>query len=216
MSGSSSLPTDVRALVRLRGAARLLVLLLGALAPLVAPAAAASYAEMRAARPELFHPETGFRIARQRAPTPDDIPPPARAIGPEEARALAEAGAVLLDVFGAAQSRYDELDGTWLVREPRLSLPGAIWLPEVGRGVLVPEMQRYLEENLARATGGDRDRPIVVFCVADCWMSWNAAQRIAALGYRNVAWFRLGTDGWLEAGWPLAPVEPVPVETDGS
>ena len=175
-------------------------------------ASAADIATLRARDPHLFHEQTGFRIERQRAPTPDDIPPPAQFVDATGARAAIEAGAVAVDVFGAPQSRYDELDGTWLVRGPRDSLPGAVWLPEVGRGVLTDDMQGYLETNLARLTGGDVSRPLVIFCVADCWMSWNAAQRVADLGYREVLWFRLGTDGWLDEGWDLAPVEPVPVE----
>ena len=182
---------------------------------LVAPAAPARpYDEHQALRPDLFDPDTGFRIARQRAPTPDDIPPPARHVGTAQAQALLAAGAVALDVFGAAQSRFDELDGTWLVSEPRFSLPGAVWLPEVGRGRLSPAMQRYLGTNVARLTGGDLSVPLVVFCIADCWMSWNAAQRLSALGYARVHWFRLGTDGWRDAGLPLERVQPVPVDTD--
>lgn len=175
---------------------------------------AADTASLRALRPDLFHPETGYRIERQRAPTPDDIPGPARMTGAPEVRRLLDEGAVAIDVFGALQSRYDELDGTWLVNGPRDSLPGAIWLPEVGRGYLTEDMQAYLADNLERLSGGDRATTIIVFCVADCWMSWNAAQRIAALGYENVAWFRLGTDGWQDEGWPLAPVEPVPLALD--
>lgn len=183
-----------------------------ALSPVMATAE--GYASIRADHPELFHDETGLRIERQRAPTPDDIPGPALFVDAAAARAAVEAGAVVLDVFGAAQSRYDELEGTWLVKEPRMSLPGATWLPEVGRGTLTDAMQSYLETNLERLTDGDPARPLVIFCVADCWMSWNAAQRVADLGYENVLWFRLGTDGWLDEGWELAPVTPVPVDTD--
>jgi PQQ-dependent catabolism-associated CXXCW motif protein len=181
---------------------------------LAGPAGAESFAEAQAKRPELFDPETGYRIGRQRAPTPEDIPPPARLVGSVEAAALIAAGALVLDVYGAAQSRFDELDGTWLVSEPRLSLPGALWLPETGRGQLDPVMQAYLADNLAAAMGGDLDRPIVVFCIADCWMSWNAAQRISAMGYSAVHWYRLGTDGWLDEGWTLERVDPVPVGVD--
>lgn len=179
-----------------------------------APSVAASYKDMQAQRPDLFHPETGYRIARQRGPTPDDIPPPSALVTPEQARDLIRGGALVLDVFSAAQSRFDELDGTWLVSEPRLSLPGAFWLPETGRGTLSPEIEVYLADNLSRLTHDDRDHPILVFCVADCWMSWNAAQRIAGLGYTHVHWYRLGTDGWLDIGEGLFPVEPVPVDTD--
>lgn len=159
-------------------------------------------------RPDLFHADTGYRIDRQRAPTPTDVPGAGR-ISAEEVAALKNA--VRIDVFGAAQSRYDELDGTWLVAEQRLSLPDAIWLPEVGRGILDETMQRYFAENLARLTGGCKDRTLILFCVADCWMSWNAVQRAALLGYTDVRWFREGTDGWLDAGFGLEPVEPVPV-----
>lgn len=177
------------------------------------PADARPYADWQALRPDLFDPATGFRIARQRAPVPDDIPPPAQLATPEKARALLQDGALALDVFAALQSRFDELDGTWLVGPPRLSLPGAVWLPEVGRGRLEPILQRYLQENLGRLAP-DRKRPIVVFCVADCWMSWNAAQRIAGLGYARVYWFRLGTDGWLDLGETLEEVSPIPVTVD--
>ena len=178
------------------------------------PVLAAEIADIRAKNPHLFHDQTGFRIERQRAPTPDDIPPPSRLIDAHQALSFMEEGAVFIDVFGAPQSRYDELEGTWLVKDPRESLPGAIWLPEVGRGSLTADMQSYLETNLERLTKGDPTRPLVVFCVADCWMSWNAAQRIAQLGYENVNWFRLGTDGWLDEGWALEPVTPVPVNVD--
>jgi hypothetical protein len=30
------------------------------------------------------------------------------------------------------------------------------------------------------------------YCLADCWMSWNAAKRALSLGYSNVAWYREG------------------------
>jgi len=110
---------------------------------------------------------------------------------------LLKDGAVILDVFGAEQSRFDELDGTWLVSEQRLSLPGAVWLPETGRGTLSDEMKRYLFDNLHDLTEGDMDRT-----------------RIAAMGYSDVNWFRLGTDGWLDIGEMLEPTTPVPVNVD--
>ena len=175
---------------------------------------AAGYRELQTRRPDLFHPDSGFRTARQRAPTPDDIPPPAQPIDVEQAAALLAKGALAIDVFGALQSRYDELDGTWLVGKPRSSIPGAHWLPETGRGVLTSTMQDYLKANLKRLTKGNRTRPIVVFCVSDCWMSWNAAQRIAQLGYRAVFWFALGTDGWMESGRTLVPITPIPVKVE--
>lgn len=178
-----------------------------------APALADTTAQHRDRRPDLFHPETGLRIARQRAPTPDDVPG-AVPVDASQVRRLASEGAMLLDVGAAAQSRYDDLDGTWLVRGRHLSLPGATWLPEVGRGALTPRMTDYLATNVRRLTGGVPSRPIVVFCIADCWMSWNAAQRLSSMGYTSVYWFAEGTDGWREAGYPLEEAVPVPVAVD--
>ena len=173
---------------------------------------AASSSEHMAKRPELFHPDSGLRIARQRAPTPDDVPGAVR-IDARQVQELSAAGALLLDVGPALQSRFDDLDGTWLVSGGHQSIPGAVWLPEVGRGVLESVMQGYLSENLATQTSGP-NHTIVVFCMADCWMSWNAVQRILALGYPNVFWFAEGVDGWLDQGWDLDAIEPVPVTVD--
>ena len=167
----------------------------------------------RTKRPDLFHAQTGLRIARQRAPTPDDVPGAVR-VSAKQTRDIAGTGAILLDVGAAAQSRYDDLDGTWLVRGQHQSLPGATWLPETGRGILTPEMQSYLRSNIERLIEGDASAPIVVFCIADCWMSWNATQRLTAMGYTSVHWFAEGIDGWLDEGWELAPVDPVPVKVD--
>ena len=178
------------------------------------PIGAEPYASIMERRPDLFDLATGYRIARHRAPTPDDIPGDIPVITAADVPALTEAGALLLDVFGAAQSRFDELDGTWLVSKEHLSLPGSIWLPETGRGALEPQIARFLESNLEKVTAGNKDQAIVVFCIADCWMSWNAAQRIARLGYSRVFWFRTGTDGWLDAGQELIPVDPVPVNVE--
>ena len=181
---------------------------------LATPLVAEPYASIQDRRPELFDADTGYRIARQRAPTPDDIPPPAIHVTAEEAQALLDQGALPIDVYGAAQSRFDELDGTWLVSKTRKSLPGATWLPETGRGHLSDTMLAYLTTNLARLTEGDPTRPLVIYCIADCWMSWNAAQRIADMGYSQVYWFRHGTDGWRDIGAPLHPANPVPVRID--
>ena len=68
------------------------------------------------------------------------------------------------------------------------------------------EIQRSLE----KATAGDRARTLVVYCLADCWMSWNAAKRALALGYTDVAWYPEGTDGWIAIGLPLQDATPEP------
>ena len=177
------------------------------------PAFARSVASHRESHPDLFHPENGLRIERYRAPTPDDVPGATR-VNAQEVKTLLKKSAVLVDVFGAASSRFDELDDTWLVSKKCESLHGATWLPEVGRGSSGPEMQTYFAANLERLTGGDKKRPLIMFCIADCWMSWNAVQHAAAMGYTRVYWFAEGTDGWLDEGWELVPVDPVPVNVE--
>jgi PQQ-dependent catabolism-associated CXXCW motif protein len=71
-------------------------------------------------------------------------------------------------------------------------------------------MQAYFKDGLQRVTGGDPAKSVVIFCLRDCWMSWNAARRARAMGYINVIWYPDGTDGWSEAGLPLQEVQPVP------
>ena len=176
-------------------------------------AAARSSESHRKKRPDLFHPESGLRIERYRAPVPDDVPGGTR-VTAQQVKDLLKKPHALVDVFGATTSRFDELDGTWLVAKQRESLPGATWLPEVGRGSSGPEMQAYFADNLKRLTQGDKNCPLILFCIADCWMSWNAVQRATAMGYTKIFWFADGTDGWLDEGWALAPVDPVPVNVD--
>ena len=60
-------------------------------------------------------------------------------------------------------------------------------------------MADYFVRGLAKATHGDRARLVVLYCLADCWMSWNAAKRAMTIGYTNVTWYPDGTDGWQ---WP--------------
>ena len=63
-------------------------------------------------------------------------------------------------------------------------------------------MESYFRQGLSEATGGDSNRPILFYCL-ERWMSWNAAKRALALGYRKVLWYPEGTDGWSRRGLPL-------------
>ena len=53
-------------------------------------------------------------------------------------------------------------------------------------------------------------RTLIVFCLADCWMSRNAAWRLSRACKRDVRWFAEGADGWRDLGRPLAPMIPFP------
>ena len=100
--------------------------------------------------------------------------------------------------------------GTVWRDKPRLNIPGSIWLPDTGYGKLAATTEDYLRHGLAHASGGDTAALLVIYCQADCWMSWNAAKRTLSYGYRNVAWYPDGTDGWERAGLPLTDSQPEP------
>ncbi len=209
-------PADpTRSTRTVRGAARgcvPTVVLAGVVAgALLGGSALADDASPDAANAEAYDvdPVTGYRAERYRAPVPDSVPG-GITLDTAAARTLHDAGdAIFIDVFPPSGLGADPLDGHWIVSEPHDTIPGATWLPEVGRGFLEAGHQDYLERNLERLTGGDATHPLVFFCTADCWQSWNAARRTARLGHTAVHWFPLGTDGWRDAGLALERARPV-------
>ena len=153
----------------------------------------------------------GYRMGVYRASTPKTLRG-ARVISTAEAEALwREKAAVFLDVMPQAPRPPDLPPGTIWRDKARLNIPGSIWLPDTGYGSLALSTEDYLRRGLDRATGADRAKLIVVYCLMDCWMSWNAAKRVMALGYWNVAWFPAGTDGWQLADLPLEQAKPQPL-----
>lgn len=152
----------------------------------------------------------GYRMDDYRAPTPETVPG-ARRIGTVEAALLFEAqAAIFIDVLPAPRRPEGLPAGALWRPSPRLGVPGSLWLPEAGRGALPPDTEAWFRAALEGATGGSRDRPVVFYCLADCWMSWNAAKRTAAWGWRQVLWYRDGTDGWEAAGLPTEELHPAP------
>lgn len=141
-------------------------------------------------------PTRELRLADYAAPTPREVPG-ARTIRTPQLQAWlqrdASARPVLLDVVGG---------------EGHDSIPGAVWLPGAGRGTAVNDaVQGQLASALEALGGRAGGRPIVFFCAsAKCWLSYNAALRAAALGYREVYWYRGGIEAWLDAGGDLAPL----------
>jgi PQQ-dependent catabolism-associated CXXCW motif protein len=164
-------------------------------------------AQARAA--EISEPE-GYRLEDYRAPTPATLRG-ARVIGTEEAEQIWRSrSAAFVDVLPRPPRPRNLPEGTLWRDKPRPNIPGSIWLPDTGYGELAPSMADYLVKALEKATNGDRARLLVVYCLADCWMSWNAAKRALALGYPNVAWYPQGTDGWSAALLPLEDSTPEP------
>jgi PQQ-dependent catabolism-associated CXXCW motif protein len=82
-------------------------------------------------------------------------------------------------------------------------IPGSLWLPGAGSAVLQPARAAAFRTAVAARTGGDGDRVVLVYCHADCWGSWNAAKCLVQAGYRHVAWFPPGVEGWAAADLPF-------------
>ena len=161
--------------------------------------------------PEPAPPEpAGYRLDKYQATTPLTLAG-ARVLSTDEAHAIWQnRGAAFVDVLPQVPRPPGLPAGTVWLPKPRLDIPGSLWLADAGYGELAPVMQGYFEQGLRQATGGDRDRPLVIYCRDTCWHSWNAAKRAVALGYAHVAWYREGTDGWARAGYPLERRDPAP------
>ncbi|GLR97390.1 MULTISPECIES: PQQ-dependent catabolism-associated CXXCW motif protein [Bradyrhizobium] len=158
---------------------------------------------------EPFEPK-GYRTDNYRAPVPATLAG-ARVLTTEEAEAIwrANSGA-FVDVMPRPPKPKNLPEGTVWRDAPRRNIPGSIWLPDTGYGTLPPAMDDYLQRGLARASRGNKAVLLVIYCLADCWMSWNAAKRALAYGYSSVAWYPDGTDGWERAKLPTDEAQPEP------
>lgn len=89
-------------------------------------------------------------------------------------------------------------------------LPGAIPVPLLAFPTLDADNLTKAQSALAELTGGDKARPILVYCHhSSCGYSVEAAKHLHAWGYPNVLWMREGLKGWTRASYPLTPVEQV-------
>lgn len=153
---------------------------------------------------------TDYRLDDYRSPVPKTLKG-ARVVTTVEAEALFAGGkAVFIDVYPRAPKPPNLPAGTLWRDLPHTTIKGGHWLPNVGFGTIPPDDLGYLTASLAALTGGDKARPLVFYCLRDCWMSWNTAKRAMSLGYTDVIWFPDGTDGWQEAGNETASVQPDP------
>jgi PQQ-dependent catabolism-associated CXXCW motif protein len=136
------------------------------------------------------------RSAPLHAPTPRSIPG-GRVIKTLELKALLDANkdVVVIDVQGGTTRR---------------TIPGAYWLPGAGSGQFFRAEKFRFIEALEKLTAGDKTRPIVFLCVhSECWTSYNASLRAIEAGYKDVLWYRGGTDAWRGAGFDLKPPQRV-------
>ena len=149
----------------------------------------------------------GYRLGDYRAAVPAGLTG-ARTVDLAGLQALlGKEDPLLVDVMPTQPKPANRpVDAIW--RDPeRETIKGAVWLANMGYGKL-PEAEEtaFKDELLRRA--GSLDRPIVVFCEPQCWMSWNAAKRALAYGFRNIIWFPGGAAAWREAGLEAETVTP--------
>lgn len=140
-------------------------------------------------------PRRELKAEGYHADTPTSVPGAAIVSTVDLARLLAGPAPPLL---------IDTLDGN-----RHRTLPGAYWLR--GAGAVKAEGDAAVSELLAQITqrlAGAKDRPVVVFCLSSqCWLSYNAALRLAGAGFSRVLWYRGGIEAWRAAG--LAVVQSV-------
>ncbi len=159
-------------------------------------------------------------LSAQDVPEPDDYrddhyraPVPATLTGvtvvdDETAHALWQAGEVaFIDVVPQPPKPRNLPKGTIWREKPRHAIPGSLWLPNVGYGRIAKQTHSYFKQGLEKATGGDKAHPILIYCLMDCWMSWNAAKRAHEYGYETVYWYPDGTDGWTFMEYPTEVLE---------
>jgi PQQ-dependent catabolism-associated CXXCW motif protein len=87
--------------------------------------------------------------------------------------------------------------------ESAFALPGTAWIQGMGKPSLSKAQVTELGTALAQVAP-DKDTPLVLYCLGwDCWLSYNAALSAMDLGYRNVYWYRGGTNAWGQARLPV-------------
>ena len=150
----------------------------------------------------------GYRMDDYRAPSPATVAGGVM-LDTDAAHQLWESGAaVWIDVLPAPRRPENLPPSALWMPLPHRDIPGSLWLPDIGRGALSPDIEGYFRDHLATATKLRKDAAVVFYCLADCWMSWNAAKRAASWGYTQIYWYRDGTDGWDAAKLPMQNAKP--------
>jgi PQQ-dependent catabolism-associated CXXCW motif protein len=155
----------------------------------------------------------GYRIAEFRAPVPDSVPGGTTITTQQLQQLIKQHHLVLIDVMPAPIKPVDRPKNLLWLPPARYNIPGSHWLPNVGYGALSDELDGYFKANLQHLSNGDKNSRIVIYCLADCWMSWNAAKRAATeYGYHNIYWYPDGTTGWEASELPLEKSESIPMQ----
>ena len=103
----------------------------------------------------------------------------------------------------------DSLSVQRLLNEAPQTPPADAYPRQWRYGQLSSPGQNHFSLHQQQAGHGDKGRPLVFYCGADCRFAWNASKRAHSPGYRDSHWYRDGIDGWQQAGLPLIPAQPL-------
>ncbi|MFU1519154.1 rhodanese-like domain-containing protein [Vreelandella alkaliphila] len=152
--------------------------------------------------PATFNQE-GYRLPPFKAPVTAPLPGVTTLDDRAFEALLASPTVILVDVYALSWH-----NGLFLQDSAHLTIPGSIWLPNVGAPTLEDEWRDYFTQTLDVQRDNSESAPLVFFCRADCWLSWNAARRAEAMGYEELYWYPNGVDGWQASGHSLTAVCP--------
>jgi len=116
---------------------------------------------------------------------------------------------VLIDVAPAPKKPPAMAPGMPWLPAAHQDIPGSAWLPDAGSAVLHPDRAAAFLRVVADLAGPPPGRPFLVYCHPNCWASWNAAKVLVGAGYRHVAWFPGGIEGWAGAGYEVQRTQAV-------
>lgn len=171
----------------------------------IATQAQVPLSEPSSAQATYFHEATdkgvsatsSFRRSNFHAATPTGIPG-GRVIRTLDLKRLIDSGTAIAVV--------DVLDS-----QNRTTVPGATWLPDGGKTFAGASERTRFETVLQALTGSEKSRPLVFLCTGfECWLSYNAALAAIELGYKDVLWYRGGTNSWLGANLEVARPKAAP------
>jgi PQQ-dependent catabolism-associated CXXCW motif protein len=159
-------------------------------------------------QPSPFFNQAGYRTSHYRSPTPASVIG-GDVISTTALRHLIQSKnpePILINVLP-----LDTFQGVYTQASSEPQIPSSYWLANVGKGDLNMLWMEYFEHYLKTLRGQRPEAPIVFYCKADCWMSWNAVTRAHSLGYQNLYWYAEGIDGWRETNLPLVLGRPEPI-----
>ncbi len=149
-------------------------------------------------------PTNQLHTGPMHGPTPTQIPG-GQLISTKGLMPLMQGGAgvpvLVLDVLGNPQAQLPNAAPAAFASQP---------------GDFNDSVQQQFGQMLMQLTQGNKQVPIVTYCQGpQCWMSYNAALRAIALGYRNVLWYRGGLEAWQRAMSQMAGVGGQPPAMSG-